>query len=190
MSAPPIEHAILDRDGVLNRELEDGWLAEPEQWQWETGSLEALRRLTELGVRISVVSNQSGLGRGAVTREQVEGGHRWLTDELRAAGVELSGIYVCPHAPEEGCECRKPRPGLVRQALSVAGISAQRSVLIGDDKRDLEAGRAAGVRVALVLTGKGREVRSQIGPDTLLFENLFEAVEAIFGTETGASGVT
>jgi D-glycero-D-manno-heptose 1,7-bisphosphate phosphatase len=190
VSAALIEHAILDRDGVLNRELESGWVAEPEQWQWEVGSLAALRQLAQLGVRISVVSNQSGIGRGVVEREQVEEVHRWLTRELRAAGVELSGIYICPHAPDEGCSCRKPRPGLVRQALEVAGIPAERSFLIGDDQRDLEAGRAAGVRTALVLTGKGRKVRNQIDPDTLVFENLWEAVVSIFGLETGATGVT
>ena len=78
----------------------------------------------------------------------------------------------------------------MRQALEVAGIPAERSLLIGDDRRDLEAGRAAGVRTALVLTGKGKQVRSQIDADTLVFENLWEAVVAVFGTKTGATGAT
>jgi len=179
VSAASVRHAILDRDGVLNREQASGWLSAPEQWEWEEGSLEALQRLSRRGIQISVVSNQSGIGRGVVTRRDVDELHRWLMAKLAAEGVELAGIYICPHAPGDGCDCRKPLPGLVRQAIERSGIAAASTLLIGDDKRDLEAGLAAGVRVALVLTGKGTRVRDQIEPDTLVFRNLFEAVDSI-----------
>ena len=190
MSLPVIEHAILDRDGVLNRELDSGWLASPSQWEWEEGSLEALQRLTRSGVKISVVSNQSGIGRGVVSQRDVDEVHQWLTQELAASGVELAGIYVCPHAPEDGCDCRKPLPGLVHQAIERSGIARERSILIGDDKRDLEAGEAAGVRVALVRTGKGESVRDQVEPNTLVFKDLREAVISIVESRTGAPGAT
>lgn len=190
MSRPAVLHAILDRDGVLNRELERGWLSSPSQWRWEEGSLEALQRLTRAGVKISVVSNQSGIGRGAITRSSVDEIHEWLETELAAAGVELTGIYVCPHAPGDGCDCRKPLPGLVHQAIARCGVPKESTVLIGDDKRDLEAGEAAGIPVALVLTGKGEQVRDQLERNALIFRNLLEAVISILEADTGAPGAT
>ena len=179
MSGRPIWHLILDRDGVLNREAESGWLSSPEQWVWEQGSLEALERLARAEIKISVVSNQSGIGRGAVSREEVDALHRWLESELADRGVRLVGIFICPHAPGDGCDCRKPLPGLVRQAIDRSGVPSGESMLIGDDIRDLEAGAAAGVRVAMVLTGKGERVRDQLEPNTLVFGNLLEAVVSI-----------
>lgn len=190
MSTPAVRHAILDRDGVLNREIEGVWLSSPSQWKWEEGSLLALQRLTQAGVKISVVSNQSGIGRGVVSRREVDGLHRWLVKELATKGIELAGIYICPHAPGDGCDCRKPLPGLVRNAIDRSGVSGEHSILIGDDKRDLDAGQAAGVRVALVRTGKGERVEGQVEPDTLVFNNLLEAVIAIVEEETGAPGAT
>jgi len=190
VSLPAIEHVILDRDGVLNRELDGDWLSSPSQWEWEEGSLQALQRLTRAGVKISVVSNQSGIGRGVVSRRDVDELHEWLKMELAASGVELAGIYICPHAPGDGCDCRKPLPGLVHQAIDPSGIAKQRSILIGDDQRDLEAGEAAGVRVALVRTGKGKSVQDQVDPNTLVFNDLLEAVISIVEARTGASGAT
>lgn len=190
VTTPAIRHAILDRDGVLNREQDDGWLSSPSRWEWEEGSLQALQRLTRAGVKISIVSNQSGIGRGVVSRNEVDELHQWLIAELAAEGVELAGIYICPHAPGDGCDCRKPLPGLVREAIDRSGIPEEQSILIGDDKRDLDAGQAAGLQVALVRTGKGEQVQSQVEPNTLVFENLLEAVISMVEERTGAPGAT
>ena len=171
----PIRHVILDRDGVLNRELEKGWLTDPDQWVWEPGALEALRLWSAHGTRISVATNQSGIGRGVASSGAVDAVHGWLRRELTALGVDLVGIFVCPHAPDEGCECRKPAPGLIRRAVEESGIPEEETMVIGDDLRDLAAGRAAGLRVGLVLTGKGRRVRDGVDEDALLFKNLIEA---------------
>jgi len=171
----PIRHVILDRDGVLNRELEKGWLTDPDQWVWETGALEALRLWSAHGTRISVATNQSGIGRGVASSGAVDAVHGWLRRELTALGVDLVGIFVCPHAPDEGCECRKPAPGLIRRAVEESGIPEEETMVIGDDLRDLAAGRAAGLRVGLVLTGKGSRVRDSVDEDALLFKNLIEA---------------
>lgn len=179
VTAPSVRHVILDRDGVLNRELESGWLSEIEQWRWESGSLEALQVLARAGIELSIVSNQSGIGRGVVTREAVDRLHDWLAGELRAAGVVLAGVYLCPHAPDAGCRCRKPEPGLVTEAIEGSGIAAEHTMLIGDDSRDLEAGKAAGVETALVRTGKGSQVEGQIDSGTLVFENLLAAAAFI-----------
>ncbi len=179
MSAPVVLHVVLDRDGVLNRESETGWLSNPAQWEWETGSLEALQVLARAGIELSIVSNQSGIGRGVVARGDVDRLHQWLRAELAAAGVELQGIYVCPHAPEDGCDCRKPEPGLVQQAMRECGVAAARTMLIGDDLRDLEAGLRAGTMVALVRTGKGRQVEGRKPSDALVFDNLLAAAAFI-----------
>ena len=170
-----VRHVILDRDGVLNRELEIGWLTDRGQWEWEKGAIEALRIWSAHGTRISVVTNQSGIGRGVVSSRAVEAIHEWLSRELSSLGVDLVGIFVCPHAPDEGCECRKPSPDLVRQAVAKSGIPEDESIVIGDDLRDLLAGRAAGLRVGLVCTGKGPRVRDSVDEDALVFKDLIEA---------------
>lgn len=179
MSAARIRHYILDRDGVLNQEPESGWLSDSSEWRWEDGSLDAVRRLSASGALISVVTNQSGVGRGVISRADVERIHEWLISELANEGVELAGVFVCPHSPAENCSCRKPLPGLVQAAVDKSGIPLAETVLIGDDRRDLEAGRAAGLEVVLVCTGKGSRFRDQAGPDTLVFGNLLEAVSSI-----------
>lgn len=171
----PIRHVVLDRDGVLNRELEDGWLTDVGQWEWEEGALDALTIWSAHGILVSVATNQSGIGRGVTSRQAIDRVHDWLRAELESRGVELVDIFVCPHAPEEGCDCRKPRAGLIRQAVQRSGVPAAATIVIGDDLRDLEAGRAAGVRVALVCTGKGRRVRGSLDGDALVFRDLREA---------------
>lgn len=152
-----IGHLVVDRDGVLNRER-DRPVSSVAEWEWEDGALDAISRIAERGVRLSVVTNQSAIGRGLVSDSAVGAVHRWLAGELVARGVDLVGIFVCPHAPDTGCPCRKPLPGLVLDAMNRSAVPPTATVLIGDDLRDLDAGTAAGVGVALVRTGKGAEV--------------------------------
>lgn len=178
-SPAPIRHVVLDRDGVLNREPESGWLTDPGQWEWEQGAIDALGIWSTHGTRISIATNQSGIGRGVVSSQAVDAVHEWLSRELSSLGVDLVGIFVCPHAPDEGCDCRKPSPGLVRRAVEKSGIPAEETILIGDDLRDLEAGRAAGLRVGLVCTGKGHRVGDSLDEDALVFKDLIEAATRI-----------
>lgn len=153
-----IHHVILDRDGVLNREdAEGGWICDPQDWRWEQGAREGLLLFARAGVRVSVVTNQSCVGRGLASTEQITRVHDHMLRKAAAAGARIHDVFVCPHAPEEGCDCRKPRPGLVRQAIEASGVPATQTALVGDATRDLEAGRQAGVRVVLVRTGKGAE---------------------------------
>jgi len=183
-----VRHLIVDRDGTLNRELESGWIQRFDQWEWEPGSLEALELLVKLGVRISIVTNQSGIGRGVVSAAEVDGVHDQVRQLLSERGVELVGVYVCQHAPDDGCDCRKPKPELVRRALRDSGAGPKHTMLVGDDQRDLDAGRAAGVRVALVCTGKGSRFKNSVDRDTLIFENLYDAAKAVAGM-TGDPGL-
>ena len=153
-----IRHVILDRDGVLNREAaEGGWIREPHEWIWEQGAREGLLLFARAGVHISVVTNQSCMGRGLASSEAITRVHDHMRREAAASGAGIDDVFVCPHAPEEGCDCRKPRPGLVRQAIDASGVPATQTALVGDAPRDLEAGRLCDVRVVLVRTGKGLE---------------------------------
>jgi len=156
-----IRHVILDRDGVLNREAaEGGWICDPQEWRWEQGAREGLLLFARAGVRISVVTNQSCIGRGLASPEAITRVNDYMRRKAEASGAGIDAVFVCPHAPDEGCDCRKPRPGLVRQAIEASGVPVAQTALVGDAPRDLEAGRQCGVRVVLVRTGKGAETEA------------------------------
>src|SRR5262245_9777884 len=144
---------FLDRDGTLMPEI--GALGPPEAVRLMPGVASALRALAAARYELVVISNQSAIGRGAVTVEQVRDVNAALRRALRAEGVELSGIFVCPHRPEDGCDCRKPLPGLLHQAARGLGISLARSWRVGDSTRETQAAAAAGVRGILLQTGWG-----------------------------------
>ena len=174
-----VRHVIVDRDGVLNREIGGSWLVEPREWEWETGSREAIRLLAIRGVAITIATNQSCIGRGLVARETVDQLHAWLGDEIAKSGAAILDILVCPHAPEEGCLCRKPKPGLILEAMRGSGVAPEETCVIGDDLRDIEAARAAGVSAALVRTGKGMDAAVLLGGSVPIFNDLLDAAEAI-----------
>lgn len=141
---------FLDRDGVINQERGD------HTWRLDDftilpGVAEALRSLAYTGHLLVVVSNQSGIGLGNYTVEDVERLHGYLHDHLAREGVRLTDVYYCPHHPSRGrCLCRKPGSLMLERAIARHGIDAHRSVLIGDRERDIEAARAAGVKGILV----------------------------------------
>lgn len=159
----PVRHVILDRDGVLNREAAGGgYIARPEDFAWLPGALEGLKLLRESGVYLSVATNQSGVGRGIMSLEQLDLVHRRMKTEAARYGAALDAIFFCPHSPQDSCDCRKPAPGLIQAALKESGFSAAETILLGDAQRDLEAATRAGVRAALVRTGKGRETEAAL----------------------------
>ena len=174
-------HVIVDRDGVLNEELADGWITSTDQWRWIPGSAEALRACAEHSVVVTVVTNQSGIGRGEVEAEDVAALHRWLGDELARMAIPRPRIFVCPHRPDDGCRCRKPAPGLVNDAIDAAGIDPNRCVLIGDDIGDIDAAHGSGIDAVLVRTGKGGSVEHRVAHGTEVFDNLLAAVQAVLG---------
>ena len=151
-----IRHLILDRDGVLNEEAPaHGYILRAEEFRWLPGSLEALVVLSQAGLRLSVATNQSAVGRGLMSPSQLELILARMRSDAEAAGARLSGIYFCPHAPGAGCDCRKPAPGLLLSAVRDSGIREHETLMVGDDVRDVTAARAAGITPVLVRTGKG-----------------------------------
>ena len=176
-------HLIVDRDGVLNEEAADGgYVLVPEAFRWLPGALAALARLRAAGVRVSVATNQSAVGRGLLSLADLERVHARMTREAAEAGGAIDAIFCCPHAPGEGCACRKPAPGLVTAAIRASGIDPGATLLVGDDHRDLAAGRGAGIAVALVRTGKGRATeRALEGPRPPVYDDLAGVAAAVAG---------
>lgn len=156
MSAARFTHLVLDRDGVLNAEAPArGYVTSPEQWRWIPGALDALALLARAGYRVSIATNQSGVGRGLMTRQDLDAVHARMTREARDAGGRIDAVFACLHAPDDGCDCRKPAPGLIDAAVAASGIARMQTLVVGDDRRDVESARRAGVSAVLVRTGKG-----------------------------------
>ncbi|MGE0821965.1 MAG: HAD-IIIA family hydrolase [Candidatus Binatia bacterium] len=142
---------IVDRDGVLNRKpARAHYVRTWDEFEWLPGAKEALRQLKASGYRVIVVSNQAGVGRGAMTKGTLDLIHERMKAEVTAAGGHLDAIYYCPHDWDEGCACRKPKPGMLFQAQREFNFDLSRVVFIGDDERDAQAAEAAGCLSALV----------------------------------------
>jgi len=179
-----VRHVILDRDGVLNYEAPTGsYVREPAEFRWLPGALEGLALLRRAGVRLSVATNQAGVGRGVMSLAQLAAVHERMESEAAAYGGALDAVLYCPHAPEERCSCRKPAPGLIEAAVARSGVSANESIVVGDDERDLEAARRAGVAAALVRTGKGRRTEELMGNAAAVpvYDDLPQLARAIIG---------
>jgi len=142
---------ILDRDGVLNEKPPKAhYVCEWEDFKWIPGSQEALRLLKEAGYTIILVTNQAGIARGIMTEDKLLEIHQNIKVELEASGGALDAIYFCPHGWDEGCECRKPQPGMLFQAQRDFQLDLSRIYFVGDDERDEQAGKAAGCPTHLV----------------------------------------
>lgn len=139
---------FLDRDGTLIEDI--GYLHQPEEVAWKEGAIEALRRLQSAGYTLVIITNQSGIGRGLYGEDDMHGVHAHMKRMLAQEGVAVSGIYHCPHHPDDTCECRKPEPGMLLQAARDLKLDLAESWLIGNACSDIAAGQGAGVRTILV----------------------------------------
>jgi D-glycero-D-manno-heptose 1,7-bisphosphate phosphatase len=147
---------FLDRDGVVI-ENRDGYVRSWSDVEFLPGALNALARLNSTLFKIVLVSNQSAVGRGLLTLEMALELHERIVAKVRDAGGRVDDSFLCPHAPWEDCQCRKPQPGLLFQAARKHGLDLGRSYMVGDALSDIQAGRFAGVsRLVLVLTGRGK----------------------------------
>jgi len=152
---PSRRYVLLDRDGTLNHDRH--YIADPDLVELFPGAGAALRDLAAAGFGLAVVTNQSGVARGQITPDQLESVNARLGELLAAEGVMLDGIYVCPHGPKDGCDCRKPLPGLIVRAARELGFDPARSFVVGDKGIDIALGRNVGAVTVLVRTGYGAE---------------------------------
>ena len=147
----PKKCVFLDRDGTLNvRPPRACYIERPEDFVWLEGAVEAVRKFKEAGWLVILISNQPGIARGNLTEEMLALVHEKMLSELRQSGGDIDAIYYCPHNWDDGCFCRKPKPGMLYQAQRDYSLNLKECVLIGDDERDIEAGEAAGCRCYLV----------------------------------------
>lgn len=177
---------ILDRDGVINEDSAD-FVKSPDEWIPLPGALEAIARINQAGYRVVVATNQSGLGRGLFDAATLNAIHAKLRTLLAKHGGAVDAIFVCPHAPDEGCGCRKPQPGLYGDIARRFETDLRGVPSVGDSARDLEAAAAAGCTPWLVLTGNGPKTlaQGQLPPGTVVWNDLGAVADAL---ETAVQG--
>ncbi len=164
---------ILDRDGVINVDS-DQFIKSPEEWRPIPGSLEAIARLSQWGYRVVVATNQSGIGRGLFGMDMLNAIHDKMMKAVALAGGRIDSVFFCPHAADATCECRKPRPGMLREIAMRYNTDLKGVPAVGDSLRDLQAARAMGAQPILVLTGKGAVTHEHpdLPRETLVFPDL------------------
>ncbi len=174
---------ILDRDGVINKDSDD-FIKSPQAFVPLPGSLEAIARLNAAGYCVVVATNQSGIARGLFDLQTLNAIHHKLEKLLATVGGHLDGIFYCPHAPDAGCDCRKPKPGLLQQIGRKFETELTGVPVIGDSLRDLQSALAVAAAPILVRTGKGEHSLTQLAEEPGLeqvpvFKDLAAAVDAL-----------
>ena len=174
---------ILDRDGVINEDS-DAYIKSPEEFIPIPGSLASIAQLNQAGFTVVVATNQSGIARGYFDLATLRAIHNKLTRLLAKQGAHIDEIFYCPHGPDDNCDCRKPKTGMLKEIVSKYGMYAETVISIGDSLRDLQAATALGIKSILVRTGKGRKTESDLPNHPALaaipvFDNLSAAVSDI-----------
>lgn len=153
---------FLDRDGVINKDL--GYVHQVDDFEYIEGVFEACLSLKQMGYKLVVVTNQSGIARGLYNEDQFHSLTEWMDWNFADKGVELDGIYYCPHHADKGigeykvdCDCRKPKPGMLNDAAKFLKINLPQSVMVGDKAEDMQAAKAAGVPTR-ILVRSGKEI--------------------------------
>lgn len=166
---------ILDRDGTIV--IDRNYLGDPAGLEFLSGAVSGLRKLHALGCRLVVITNQSGIGRGLLTQEQVQRVNEGLSRMMQTIGAPLTATYYCPHAPDAGCDCRKPAVGLLLQAANELGVEPAQAIVIGDKASDIQLGQRVGAFTVLVV-GDHFESAQTSKPDAIV-KNLSEAAQLI-----------
>ena len=173
---------ILDRDGVINQDS-DAYIKTVDEWIALPGAIEAMAQLSQAGWTVAIATNQSGLARGYYSEPTLHAMHAKLRALVQAAGGELGYIAYCPHGPDDGCNCRKPLPGLLEQIAAHYQTDLTDVWFVGDSLRDLEAAVAIKAKPVLVKTGKGVEtVNKRLPADTLIFSDLAAVAEYLISS--------
>jgi D-glycero-D-manno-heptose 1,7-bisphosphate phosphatase len=181
---------ILDRDGVINEDS-DAFIKSAEEFTPISGSLEAIARLHKAGYRIVIATNQSGIARGLFDLASLDNIHKKLHKLLAEHGAEVDAIFYCPHGPDDGCDCRKPLPGLLQKIAKSYALDLDAVPVIGDSLRDLESAVAVAAQPVLVRTGKGEKTLQQLQTEKLpaalkntpVYADLSAAVAAILSDQ-------
>jgi D-glycero-D-manno-heptose 1,7-bisphosphate phosphatase len=176
---------ILDRDGVINHDSAE-FIKSPDEWLPIHGSLEAIALLNQAGYTVVVATNQSGLSRKLFDMQTLNAIHQKMHDLAQSAGASIDAVFFCPHAADFNCDCRKPKPGMLREIANRYDVDLKGVPVIGDSLRDLQAGFVLGCAPHLVLTGKGESTMSAGGlpPGAKVHKDLAAAVQHLLGHGT------
>lgn len=183
----PKKLVLLDRDGVINFDS-DNYIKHPDEWIPIPGSLEAISNLNKAGIRVCIITNQSGIGRHFFSLDTLKNIHLKMENLLKTMGGCVSRIYFCPHLPSDNCSCRKPKTGLLNTLESDFNISLNHVPFIGDSETDIQLAHKKNCLPILVKTGKGSRVlengfaASDLGKSTLVFNNLEDASQHLLAT--------
>ncbi|MFH1575441.1 MAG: D-glycero-beta-D-manno-heptose 1,7-bisphosphate 7-phosphatase [Candidatus Nealsonbacteria bacterium] len=149
VNIPSIKAVFLDRDGVININ-EPEYVHKIEDFKFIPGVLPALRKFSKTGYKIIIVTNQSGIGRGFFTKKDLQILHQWMLEQFEKAKVRINKVYFCPHVAEDNCSCRKPRIGMLEEAVKDFGINLNKSWIVGDSERDIQMGKEANLKTILL----------------------------------------
>ncbi len=182
---------LLDRDGVINHESPN-FVKSAAEFILLPGSLEALVTLKKAGFALYILTNQSGIGRGLYDIQALNAMHAKLARHLAPFHVAIDGIYFCPHRPDAGCACRKPKPGLCEQLIRDTQRSLARVPFVGDSLRDLQAAQAAGATPVLVKSGNGQKTLTQLDTigDVAVFSDLRAFSKYVINATSAPSQLT
>ena len=170
-----IKLIILDRDGVINEDSPD-FVKSPEEWHAIPGSLEAIALLNKANILVAIASNQSGLARGLFSEITLDAIHRKMAHALMTHHGYIDRIFYCPHGPNDDCDCRKPKPGLLLQAMHYFHVTPEETCFVGDSQRDIDAAIAAHCQPILVRTGNGKKIEHN-----KTYNNLLEFAQSLTG---------
>ncbi|MGR8981143.1 MAG: D-glycero-beta-D-manno-heptose 1,7-bisphosphate 7-phosphatase [Gammaproteobacteria bacterium] len=176
-------YVLMDRDGVINYDS-DQFIKSPEEWRALPGSLEAIALLNAKGYKIVVITNQSGLARGLFDQAMLDRIHAKMNQMASEKGAKIEAIYCCPHGPDSPCDCRKPKPGLLKTFAADKDVDLKAIPFIGDSLRDILAAEASGAQPILVKTGKGQKTLDQNPHLNIpVFENLYDAANYLLSRQ-------
>ena len=190
-----IKLVILGRDGILN-EYREGHVTAPEEWEPVPGAMEAVARLNHAGWHTVVATNQAGIGRGMIDMAAVNAVHAHMNSQLMLQGGRIDAVFFCPHTPEEGCDCRKPKPGMMLDIGRRYSTDLSQVPMVADTLRDLQAAASAGCQPHLVRSGRSAKlsdeeiahILAQV-PTTRLHASLEAFVDALLAPrQAGHSG--
>lgn len=175
---------ILDRDGVINQDSAN-FIKNPNEWIPIPGSLEAIALLNQSGFRVAVATNQSGVSRGLFDMATLNSIHDKMHRELALVGGRIDAVFYCPHSADDHCDCRKPKPGMIKEIGKRFSLELNEVFAVGDALRDIQAFTDAGCKTILVRTGKGEETlkSGNLPAHTPVFADLNEAVQHIIAKE-------
>lgn len=177
---------FLDRDGVIN--LDHGYLYQPEKFEFIPGVFEACRLFQDAGYQIVVVTNQSGIGRGYYTEDDFHHLTSWMVEQFENNGITILDVYFCPHHPKKAnapylkqCDCRKPEPGMLLQAISEHDIAPEQSIMVGDKVGDVKAGISAGIQRQYLVTSGQSLSEQEKAIATGVFSDLLAVANHVLG---------